>query len=129
MEIILAKKEHLEQIMVIEQESFVEPFKKENLEYELFENAFSYFYVALDGDKVIGFIDFWITFDSSTICQIATKKEYRKSGVATKLIELMFNVLKENEVSVSTLEVRKGNEAAINFYLKHGYFKEITTRV
>lgn len=125
MEIIKADKKHIEQLLAIEEECFVEPFKKENLEYELFENAFSYFYVAVEGETVIGFIDFWITFDSSTICQIAVTKNYRNKGIASLLMEKMMCILKENEVVVSTLEVRSHNQSAINLYLKHGYFKEI----
>lgn len=128
MEIIKARKEHLEQLMEIENECFIEPFKKENIEYELFGNAFSYFYIAIEEEKVIGFIDFWITFDSSTICQIAVRKQYRNKGVASSLINMMFDTLKQNEVSVSTLEVRSHNESAIKFYLKHGYFKEVLKR-
>ena len=40
-------------------------------------------------------------------------------------MEKMICILKENEVVVSTLEVRSHNQSAINLYLKHGYFKEI----
>lgn len=125
MEIVLATKEHLNQIMEIEKECFIEPFKEESLIYELMENAFSVFYVAIIDNKVVGFIDFWITFDSSTICQIAVSKAYRNKGIASKLLEKMFIDLKDKEVVVSSLEVRTHNIEAINLYLKHGYFKEI----
>lgn len=125
MEIVLATKEHLNQIMEIEKECFIEPFKEESLIYELMENAFSVFYVAIIENKVVGFIDFWITFDSSTICQIAVSEDYRNKGIASKLLEKMFIDLKDKEVVVSSLEVRTHNIEAINLYLKHGYFKEI----
>lgn len=125
MDIILATKEYIDQIIEIENECFLEPFKKENIIYELEENAFSVFYLAVIDNKVVGFLDYWITFDSSTICQIAVKKEYRNKGVASLLLERMFEDLKDKEVVVSTLEVRTHNTNAINLYLKHGYFKEI----
>ena len=125
MEIVLASRKYLNQIMEIEKECFLEPFKEENIIYELEENAFSVFYLALENDEVVGFLDYWITFDSSTVCQIAVKPKYRKLGIASKLLEKMFIDLKDKEVVVSTLEVRSHNESAINLYLKHGYFKEI----
>lgn len=125
MEIVLASRNHLNEIMEIEKECFLEPFKEESLIYELEENAFSVFYVALIEGKVVGFIDFWITFDSSTICQIAVSKKYRNKGIASKLLEKMFIDLKDKEVVVSSLEVRTHNESAIALYLKHGYFKEV----
>ena len=53
------------------------------------------------------------------------KEEYRKMGIASSLMEKMFVDLKDKEVVVSTLEVRIHNTPAINFYLKHGYFKEV----
>lgn len=125
MEIVLASRNHLNEIMEIEKECFLEPFKEDSLIYELEENAFSVFYVALIEGKAVGFIDFWITFDSSTICQIAVSKKYRNKGIASKLLERMFIDLKDKEVVVSSLEVRTHNESAIALYLKHGYFKEV----
>lgn len=125
MKIILASREYLKEIMEIENECFLEPFKEENIIYELEENAFSVFYLALENERVVGFLDFWITFDSSTVCQIAIRKEYRNKGIASCLLEKMFNDLKDKDVVVSTLEVRTHNLSAINLYTKHGYFKEV----
>ena len=125
MKIILASRKYLKEIMEIENECFLEPFKEENIIYELEENAFSVFYLALENERVVGFLDFWITFDSSTVCQIAIRKEYRNKGIASCLLEKMFNDLKDKDVVVSTLEVRTHNLSAINLYTKHGYFKEV----
>lgn len=125
MKIILASRKYLKEIMEIENECFLEPFKEENIIYELEENAFSVFYLALENERVVGFLDFWITFDSSTVCQIAIRKEYRNKGIASCLLNKMFNDLKDKDVVVSTLEVRTHNLSAINLYTKHGYFKEV----
>lgn len=125
MKIILASRKYLKEIMEIENECFLEPFKEENIIYELEENAFSVFYLALENERVVGFLDFWITFDSSTVCQIAIRKECRNKGIASCLLNKMFNDLKDKDVVVSTLEVRTHNVSAINLYTKHGYFKEV----
>ena len=42
-------------------------------------------------------------------------------GIASKLLEESFKILKENKVLFYTLEVREHNEKAINLYKKHGF--------
>ena len=56
---------------------------------------------------------------------IYVNPEYRKQGIASKL----FNYMVENTENIQniTLEVRKSNINAINFYKKHS-FKEAATR-
>ncbi len=103
---------------------FKNPFTKIQVLYEILKNPTSKFLVACDDKKpslIFGFIDFWITFDSATICQLAVKKEYQNMGIASKLLEESFKILKENKVLFYTLEVREHNEKAINLYKKHGF--------
>ena len=79
---------------------------------------------AEDEGKVIGFIDFLITFNSSTIMQVAVTKSYRQNGVATQLLSEMEKSFPKNIddlVETITLEVRESNEPAKNLYLKNGY--------
>ncbi len=104
---------------------FVKPYTKEQVRYEIAENPTSNILLAVDDDLklVYGFIDFWITFDSATICQIAVKKEYQNQGVASMLLNESYKILKANDVIFYTLEVREHNTNAINLYLKHGFTK------
>ena len=115
----------LKALKEIEDESFLNPFKVKDLLYELSENPVSEFLVAVDeSDNVIGFIDYWITFDSATIDQIAVKKSMRNQGFASFLLENCIQSLKESgEVSFLTLEVRKSNLPAIGLYKKFGFEK------
>lgn len=108
----------------IEVECFVEPYTLNQLLYELKENPVSEILVAVDGNKVIAFIDYMITFNSATISQIAVKKEYRKQGIATQLLKAMENSFSKNyedAVETVTLEVRESNEPARKLYEKDGY--------
>ena len=60
----------------------------------------------------MGFIDFMITFNSATISQVAVTKEYREQGIASKLLEKMYETLPssgEDIVEFITLEVRESN--------------------
>ncbi len=123
MEFKIASINDIESIKLIEDESFKNPFSLEQLEYEIKENPFSKYILYLVNDEIAGFINFWITFDSATINQIAVKKAFRNRGIATKLIEYAESLLKKENVEFFTLEVRKSNEAAIKLYLKTGFMK------
>lgn len=124
MNIRKAKISDLEAIKEIEDESFINPFTKEDLIYEISQNPVSNFLVLEKDGLVVGFIDYWITFDSATIDQIAVKKSERNQGFAKILLEKSINDLKElGEVSFFTLEVRTSNEPAINLYKSFGFQK------
>ena len=119
-----ARKEDFEEVYKIEQSCFVDPYPREQLVYEFEENPLNKIIVAEDNGKIVGFNDFMITFNSATIIQIAVIEEYRKQGIATKLLNEMENTFPkelEDIVENVTLEVRKSNEAALNLYKKNGY--------
>ena len=124
MNIRKAKISDLEAIKEIEDESFINPFTKEDLIYEISQNPVSNFLVLEKDGLVVGFLDYWVTFDSATIDQIAVKKSERNQGFAKILLEKSINNLKElGEVSFFTLEVRASNEPAINLYKSFGFQK------
>ncbi len=118
------KKEDFEQVYQIEQTCFKDPYPRKHLEYEFFENPINIILVAEADEKIVGFIDFMVTFNSATIVQIAVLPEYRKQKIATNLLIEMENCFPkdlDDVVENVTLEVRKSNEAAINLYKKDGY--------
>ena len=120
----LATLNDFDDVQKIENECFIEPYSTEDLHYEFEKNPVNKIIVAEDEGKIIGFIDFLITFNSSTIMQIAVTKSYRQNGVATQLLSEMEKSFPKNIddlVETITLEVRESNEAAKNLYLKNGY--------
>ena len=107
----------------VEKDDDKEILEEKDLDYEIHENPVSKILVVKDNSKIVGYLDYWITFDSSTIFKIIIKKEYRAQGLASLLFQKMIDDLKENEVLFSTLEVRTSNENAIKLYNKFGYEK------
>ena len=98
--------------------SFHQPWKEEDIRYELEEDKYSNTLVAeLDG-KIIGFVIYFITFDSSSIAQIATREEYRRNHIGDMLMEEYIKDCHAKKVSYITLEVREHNIPAISFYKK-----------
>ena len=120
----LATIEDFDAVQALENECFKEPYSTEELLYEFKENPVNKIIVAEQDGKVVGFIDFLITFTSSTIMQVAVAKDCRKNGIATQLLSQMeksFPKEIDDLVETITLEVRESNEAAKNLYLKNGY--------
>lgn len=119
----------LDAVAKIEEDTFSNPYTREQLAYELNENPVSGMYVAVVDHEVVGFIDFMITFNSSTIVQIAVKEEFKRKGVGNLLLGQMVKDCesKEDVVEFITLEVRVSNAPAIAFYKKHK-FVLITTK-
>ena len=119
-----ASLEDFDEVEKIENECFIEPYSTEDLHYEFEKNPVNKIIVAEDDGKVVGFIDYLITFNSSTIMQVAVTKMYRRYGIATQLLSKMEKSFPKNIddlVETITLEVRESNEAAKNLYLKNGY--------
>lgn len=121
MDILKVSHSDLDKILEIENESFIKPFKKENFLYELNENPFSRFYKLVMDNEIIGFLLLYVTFDSSSIVQIAIKKDKRNQGFAGFLLQNVEKLLIKEEVNFITLEVRVSNIPARKLYKKLGY--------
>jgi len=65
--------------------------------------------------------------DTADILNISINKDYQRKGYGKKLLYYLIKKLKDRTIGQLILEVRKSNQAAITFYLKHG-FEEISLR-
>ena len=113
----------LDQVMIIERESFNEHWKRKDFEYEINENAFSNMMVYEKDNKILGILGYYILFDDAQITTIATLKEARGQHIATELMEYLINDCNQKECSVISLEVRKSNLKAQNLYKKFDFIE------
>lgn len=111
----------IDRVMEIESKTFLAPWKKEEMLYELNENKFSNMAVVLVDDYIVGFYDYWVTFDSATIAQIAVDPAYQKQHLGSLLMEEIIKDARAKKVRTMTLEVRKNNEKAVKLYQKYGF--------
>ena len=111
----------IDRVMDIESKTFLAPWKKEEMLYELNENKFSNMAVILVDDYIVGFYDYWVTFDSATIAQIAIDPTYQRQHLGSLLIEEILKDARAKKVRTMTLEVRKNNEKAVKLYQKFGF--------
>ncbi len=119
------KKSDLPQVMAIEKVSFLAPWSEDQFLYELEENPFCSLFVAEEKEYILGFIDFWITFDSGCINQIAVHPNLRQKGIASVLMEDALKRLAGQGVNSVTLEVRIHNTNAIKLYEKFGFVQRL----
>ena len=111
----------INKVMEIENLCFVAPWKKEDILRELKENKFAHLLIATINEEVVGYVDFWVTFESATICQIAVHPNYQRQHIGSLLLEEVLKECYAKKVLTITLEVRESNSKGINFYTKHGF--------
>ena len=81
-------------------------------------------YNYMNNDKVLGYLEIRLVDGVIDIMNIFVNEENRKQGIATSLMEEMFN---KEDYSRIMLEVNEHNDDAIRLYNKLG-FKEISLR-
>lgn len=126
MEIRPLEDKDLSSVMEIENLCFVAPWKQEDIFRELHNNEFARLLVAVVNEQLIGYVDYWITFDSATICQIAVHPNYQRKAIGSALLEEVFKDCYAARVRTITLEVRESNNKGICFYKKHGFNEYLT---
>ena len=109
-------------VLYLENTCFVAPWGLKDLMYELNDNPVSNLWVIENSRKqVLGFVDYWITFDSATICQICVNPLFRKNGLGSQLLQEAIKDCRANKVRNITLEVREKNLSAISLYEKFNF--------
>lgn len=91
--------------------------------YELNKKA----YVYIKNNEIIAFISYQILYERAELNYIFVKNEERKKGIASVLMDKMFEECFKNNVEKIDLEVNSLNERAINLYKKYN-FKVISIR-
>lgn len=85
----------------------------------------SYCAVAVDRERVVGYIAYEVILDEGSLVELAVLPEYRRKGVGRQLVELMLTSC--DAVRTVCLEVRASNTPAIRLYRAVG-FREISVR-
>ena len=79
--------------------------------------------VAEESGEIVGYVTSTYCLDEAEIITVAVSPNFRKTGVATKLIESLISSLKNLNVNTLFLEVRESNLGAISLYEKLGFTK------
>ena len=111
----------LAQVVAIDKVSFSLPWPERSFRFEIADNPASRAWVAeLDG-KVVGAIVAWLLVDEAHIATIATHPDFRRQGIAGKLLIHALEYMRSEGARISVLEVRESNAAAQEMYRKFGF--------
>ena len=111
----------LEQVVAIDQVSFSLPWPARSFQFELTDNPASRCWVADMDGRIVGMVVAWMIVDEIHIATFATHPDFRKQGIGKNLLLHTLRLAKEDGALTSFLEVREGNQVALEMYRKFGF--------
>jgi ribosomal-protein-alanine N-acetyltransferase len=110
----------LPEIETIEQRAYKTPWSRSMFASELAKGT-SICLGAFDGDQLVGYIVNSRYVDAWHIMNVAVDPDYQRRGIATRLLERLFELTADDDGRGYTLEVRVSNRDAIRLYEKLGF--------
>ncbi|MBR4413038.1 MAG: ribosomal protein S18-alanine N-acetyltransferase [Lachnospiraceae bacterium] len=116
---------NVEGIAELEKENFSDGWSLKSLIEEI-NNPDAYYLAVRDDENnlVIAAAGMIVSIDTADIMNVSVKEEYRRRGLASKLLHALFEEGKKRGVKDFTLEVRENNHAARKLYEKKGFVFE-----
>ena len=111
---------HVAQIAELEKICFSDPWSEASIASEL-SNPLSCWLVALEGERLAGYIGSQTVMGETDMMNVAVAPDYRRQGVGEKLILTLVDILKAQGSHWLMLEVRQSNAPARALYEKLGF--------
>jgi len=109
-------------LLAVEEASFLNPWTRDMYLAELQNPGVSRLPVAKDSDgRVVGYCGFWRVVDELHINNLAVLPEFRRQGIASMILNRVFDEGRRAGASRATLEVRRSNEIAQRLYARFGF--------
>ena len=107
-------------IEAIEQRAYPTPWSRSMFASELAKPT-SICLGAFEGDELVGYVINSRYVDAWHIMNVAVAPDRQRRGIATALLDRLFELTKDDERRGFTLEVRVSNEGAIHLYEQLGF--------
>ena len=120
LKIVNAENNHLDDVYMIEKESFTDSWSIESLKSEI-SNKNTIFLVAVYEKEVLGYILGKVSIESVDVLKIAVKLQFRRFGVSKLLLKAFIDSAIKFGIKELFLEVRVSNNVAINLYKLFGF--------
>ncbi len=111
---------HLSEIDEIEQRAYVTPWSRTMFASELAKPS-SVCLGAFEGEQLVGYIINSRYVDAWHVMNVAVDPSVRRRGIATRLLERLFELTSDDGGRGYTLEVRVSNTGAISLYERLGF--------
>ena len=112
-------------VMDIERVAFSNPWTLEMVKKELTQDWSTILLAeepsAAGGWKVLGFSIFWLVADEIHVLNVATEQAQRRRGIGRAVMEATLGYGRTHRCRIASLEVRRGNVAAIGMYQALGF--------
>ena len=108
-------------VTALDKISFSLPWPERSFRFEVTDNPASRCWVAEVDGQVVGMIVAWLFVDEVHVATIATHPDFRRQGIAQKLLIHTLRYTADEGAVSSFLEVRESNHAAQEMYRKFGY--------
>ncbi len=119
---------HLNEILEIEKTLFPTPWTRRMFEEELGRSSpVTYAVAGVWAGRVIGYTIAWFLLDEVHLVNIAVHEKWQRRGVGSFLLNHLIDGACTAGATVITLEVRRSNTVAQEFYGGYG-FKKIAVR-
>jgi ribosomal-protein-alanine N-acetyltransferase len=112
--------QHLDRIEEIERSSYPTPWSRSMFAGELAKPA-SMCFGAFDGEDLVGYMIISRYVDAWHVMNVAVDPAHRRRGIATMLLDRLFESTDDGTRRGYTLEVRVSNEGAIKLYEEAGF--------
>jgi [ribosomal protein S18]-alanine N-acetyltransferase len=112
--------EDLDEVMAIENGSFVRPWTKRLFEETLRSDVSEGLGLESEG-RVVGYIVFYAVEGEAHVLNFAVHPLFRRQGLGLTMLKGALKGLRGRGVTVFFLEVREGNAGAIGLYEKCGF--------
>lgn len=113
--------EDIPAVVELDQISFSLPWPERSFRFELTDNTASRCWVAEVDGRVVAMVVGWMLVDEIHIATIATHPDFRRQGIARKLLSHTLSHAIDEGAQSSFLEVRESNLAAQEMYRQFGY--------
>ena len=111
---------HLDAIEEIERRSYPTPWSRSMFAGELAKPA-SICFGAFDGEQLVGYMIISRYVDAWHVMNVAVDPDHRRRGIATLLLDRLFEATNDGSRRGYTLEVRVSNVGAIKLYEEAGF--------
>lgn len=120
MNIIQMNRSHVADIAELEKLYFSDPWS-ENAFYSELMNPLSLWLVAVDGERVAGYVGSQTVLGEADMMNLAVHEEYRRRGLGRQLVQALVERLTQQGCRMLLLEVRSSNAPAIALYEQLGF--------
>lgn len=120
MMIVSMNEGHVAQVAELEKICFSDPWSEKSVASEL-TNPLSCWLVAEQDGAVAGYIGSQTVMGESDMMNVAVHPNFRRQGIAERLVMALVDALKARESHCLTLEVRASNDPAKALYEKLGF--------